>query len=109
IGSCTRMWGIGHPASANLEGMPLSYLKQQTMDFKNGMRSDIARTNGIAKEMADQEIDEATMWFASLKPRSNQRVVEQDTVPKTIVAQGRMRFADPKGGTEPIGSRIITV
>jgi len=30
-------------------------------------------------------------------------------VPKTFVGQGRMRFVDPKGGTEPIGKRIITV
>jgi cytochrome c553 len=89
--------------------MPLTYLKQQMMDFKSGVRIDIARMNGIAKEMSDQEIDEATAWFASLKPRKNNRVVEADTVPKTIVAQGRMRFVDPKGGTEPIGSRIITV
>ena len=108
-GSCHLMSGTGHPESADLAGMPLTYLKQQMMDFKSGVRIDVARMNGIAKEMSDQEIDEATAWFASLKPRKNNRVVEQDTVPKTIVAQGRMRFADPKGGTEPIASRIITV
>jgi cytochrome c553 len=108
-GSCHLMSGIGHPESADLAGMPLTYLKQQMMDFKSGVRIDVARMNGIAKEMSDQEIDEATMWFASLKPRKNQRVVEADTVPKTIVAQGRMRFVDPKGGTEPIASRVITV
>src|SRR6185436_2027557 len=34
---------------------------------------------------------------------------EADTVPKTMVGQGRMRFLQPGGGTEPIGSRIITV
>jgi cytochrome c553 len=30
-------------------------------------------------------------------------------VPKTFVGQGRMRFAAPGGGTEPLGNRIITV
>jgi cytochrome c553 len=108
-GSCHLMSGIGHPESADLAGMPLSYLKQQMMDFKSGVRTDIARMNGIAKEMSDAEIDEATMWFASLAPRKNNRVVEADMVPKTIVAQGRMRFVDPAGGTEPTGNRIITV
>jgi cytochrome c553 len=108
-GSCHLMSGIGHPESADLAGMPLSYLKQQMTDFKSGVRTDVARMNGISKEMSDAEIDEATMWFASLKPRKNNRVVEADMVPKTIVAQGRMRFVDPAGGTEPIGNRIITV
>ena len=108
-GSCHLMSGIGHPESADLAGMPLSYLKQQMMDFKTGVRTDVARMNGIAKEMSDQEIDEAVAWFAALKPRKNNRIVEADMVPKTIVAQGRMRFVDPAGGTEPIGNRIITV
>lgn len=108
-GSCHLMSGIGHPESADLAGMPVSYLKQQMMDFKSGVRIDVARMNGIAKEMSDAEIDEATAWFASLKARKNNRVVEADMVPKTIVAQGRMRFVDPKGGMEPIANRIITV
>ena len=30
-------------------------------------------------------------------------------VPRTLVGQGRMRFLQPDGGTEPIGTRIITV
>jgi len=108
-GSCHLMSGIGHPESADLAGMPQTYLKQQMMDFKSGVRTDVARMNGIAKEMSDAEIEESTAWFASLKPRKNNRVVEADMVPKTIVAQGRMRFVDPKGGMEPIGNRIITV
>jgi len=108
-GSCHLMSGIGHPESADFAGMPLSYLKQQMMDFKSGMRIDVARMNGIAKELSDEEIDEAMKWFAALKPRKNNRIVEADMVPKTIIAQGRMRFVDPAGGMEPIGSRIITV
>ena len=108
-GSCHLMSGIGHPESADLAGMPASYIKQQMMDFKSGMRIDIARMNGITKELSDAEIDEVVAWFASLKPRKNNRIVEADTAPKTIVAQGRMRFVDPAGGTEPTGNRIITV
>jgi cytochrome c553 len=36
-------------------------------------------------------------------------VIETDTVPKTFLGPGRMRFAEPDGSTEPIGGRIITV
>jgi cytochrome c553 len=108
-GSCHLMSGIGHPESADVAGMPLAYLKQQMADFKSGVRLDVARMNGIAKELSDAEAEEAIKWFASLKPRKNNRVVEADMAPKTIVAQGRMRFVDPAGGMEPVGNRILTV
>ena len=108
-GSCHLMSGIGHPESADVAGMPLSYFKQQMMDFKSGVRVDVARMNGIAKELSDAEIDEAAQWFSTLKPRKNNRIVEADMAPKTIIAQGRMRFVDPAGGTEPTGNRILTV
>jgi len=108
-GSCHLMSGIGHPESADVAGMPETYVKQQMMDFKSGARVDIARMNGIAKEMSDQEIAEVSAWFAAQKPRKNNRVVEAEMAPKTIVAQGRMRFVDPAGGMEPIGNRIITL
>jgi cytochrome c553 len=65
--------------------------------------------NGIAKELSDDEIKEASAWFASLKPRKNNRIVEAAMVPKTFAGQGRMRFVDPAGGTEPTGDRIISV
>lgn len=108
-GSCHLMSGIGHPESADVAGMPASYLTQQMVDFKSGARKDLARMNGIAKELSDDEIRQAAEWFASLKPRRNNKVVEADTVPKTFAGQGRMRFVDPAGGTEPIGNRIISV
>ena len=63
----------------------------------------------IAKAMTDQEIRDVAQYFASLKPRQFTTVREAATVPKTFVGQGRMRFVDPAGGTEPIGKRIITV
>jgi len=108
-GSCHLMSGTGHPESADLAGMPAAYLSQQMTEFKSGARKDVARMNGIAKELSDDEIKEASEWFASLKPRKYNKVVEADTVAKTFIGQGRMRFLDPKGGTEPTGVRIITV
>jgi cytochrome c553 len=108
-GSCHLMSGIGHPESADVSGLTAQYFVQQMMDFKSGVRKDLARMNGIARELSDQEMSEAAAWFAQLKARRNNKVVEGDTAPKTILAQGRMRFVDPAGGTEPTGVRILTV
>jgi hypothetical protein len=47
------MSGIGHPESADLAGCRCRISKQQMMDFKSGVRIDVARMNGIAKEMTD--------------------------------------------------------
>ena len=108
-GACHLMSGAGHPESADLAGMPVSYLTQQMMDFKSGVRIDVSRMNGIAKDLSDDEIKQAAEYFAALKPEKNNRVVEAAMVPKTFAGQGRMRFVDPKGGMEPIGNRIISV
>ena len=108
-GSCHLMSGLGHPESADLTGFTADYLVQQMADFKTGVRKDYARMNGIAKALSDDEIKQAADWFASLPRRTFVRVVEQATVPKTFVGQGRMRFVSLEGGTEPIGNRIITL
>ncbi len=108
-GSCHLMSGTGHPESADVTGLSAQYVMQQMMDFKTGARKDVARMNGIAKELSDEESQQAAEWFALLKPRRNNKVVEADSSPKTFTGQGRMRFVDPAGGTEPIGSRIISV
>lgn len=92
-----------------MTGFTADYIVQQMADFKSGVRKDAARMNGIAKAVSDEESRQAAEWFAALKPAVWTKVIEADTVPKTVVAQGRMRFAQPGGGTEPIGNRIITV
>jgi cytochrome c553 len=108
-GACHLMSGLGHPESSDLTGLTADYIIQQMMDFKTGERRDPTRMNGIAKETSDQEAREAAEYFAKLPRRPFQKVVEASTVPKTFLGNGRMRFAEPDGSTEPIGSRIITV
>lgn len=108
-GSCHLMSGLGHPESTDLTGFTVGYLMQQMADFKSGARKDYARMNGIAPAVTDEESRQAAEWFAALKPKVWNKVVEADTVPKTFVGQGRMRFVDPAGGTEPIGNRIFTL
>ena len=108
-GACHLMSGSGHPESADLTGQTAAYLAQQLEDFRTGTRKDSARMNGIVQGLSDEEIRKATEWFAGLKVQSWTKVTEAATVPKTFVGGGRMRFASPEGGTEPIGNRIITL
>jgi cytochrome c553 len=108
-GACHLMSGLGHPESTDLTGLTAAYMVQQMKDFRSGARIDVPRMNKIARAVSEDESQQAAAWFATLKPRPFSRVVEADTVPMTFLGDGRMRFVEPGGGTEPIGNRIITV
>jgi cytochrome c553 len=109
-GACHLMSGEGHPESAALTGLKADYIRRQMADFKSGARNEPNRMNKIAQALSDDEINQAAAWFAQLKPVVGwTKVVEAKMVPKTFVGGGRMRFASPGGGMEPIGNRIITL
>jgi cytochrome c553 len=108
-GACHLMSGIGHPESADLAGLPAEYIRRTMMDFKTGIRVEVNRMNTIAKALSNEEIQQAADFFAALKPAKWTEVKEAAMVPKTFVGGGRMRYALPEGGTEPIGSRVITL
>jgi cytochrome c553 len=59
-----------------------------------------------AKAATDAEIDQAASYFASLKPVSFIKVVEAESVPKTMRV-GSILAKDPKGGTEPLAGRLV--
>ncbi|HMG60471.1 MAG TPA: hypothetical protein VK583_12125, partial [Burkholderiales bacterium] len=108
---CHLPTGDGHPESSSLAGLPAAYLVRQMAEFKNGGRKGV-RANAmidIAKAMSDADVRAASEYFAGLKPGVWTKVVETDTVPKTYVGPGAMRFAAPEGGTEPLGNRIIVL
>jgi cytochrome c553 len=104
--SCHLGSGLGHPESANLAGMPASYIMRQLSDFKDNSRFGEAMPD-IAKDLTDDDAKQASQWFASLQPKVWQTVVETDRVPKTFVNAHLMRMPLPGGGDEPIGNRII--
>ena len=108
-GSCHLMSGLGHPESADLAGLPASYIVQQLRDFRSEVRKDISRMNSISAELTEEDMENAAEWFSSLTPEPWNRVIETDSVPRTYVGEGRMRFVHPDGGTESIGNRIITL
>jgi cytochrome c553 len=80
--------------------------------FKNG-----ERTSGrapvmiaMAKVLTDADVKAAAEYYAALKPRIGyNKVIETETVAKSYVGPGGMRFATSDGGTEPIGNRIIVL
>jgi cytochrome c553 len=104
--SCHLASGLGHPESANLAGVPATYIIRQLGDFKAGNRMGEAM-NDMARNLTDEDAKAAAEWFAALKPKVWQSVVETDRVPKTFINEHLMRMPLPGGGDEPIGQRII--
>ena len=105
--TCHLPTGLGHPESANLAGLPAAYITRQMEDFATGKRKGADIMTAIAKAITPEELKEASLYFASLKPTRWTKVVETDTVPQSYVGKGNMRFALPGGKAEPIAGRII--
>jgi len=109
---CHLTSGDGHPESAALSGLPAGYIVRQMGIFKTGQRNN-ARAGvmiAMAQVLSDDDVKAAAAYFAGLKPAAGyNKVVETDTVPKSHIGPGAMRFATPDAGTEPIGERIIVL
>lgn len=109
---CHLPTGDGHPESAGLAGLPASYIIRQMHIFKAGQRAN-ARAGvmiAMAQVLSDDEIKAAADYYAKRKPTPGfNKLVETDTVAKSYVGAGGMRFAEADGGTEPIGERIINL
>jgi cytochrome c553 len=61
----------------------------------------------IAKGLNEEDFKAAAAYYQAIKPPVWYKVVEGDTVPKSYLGNGAMRFPEKAGGTEPLGSRII--
>jgi cytochrome c553 len=108
---CHLSNGAGHPESAELTGLPVAYIRQQMLDFRDGGRKGARALSmlRISKEVTDSEVLAAANYFSALPaiPVGWRTIVETETVPMSHVGIGGMRFADPIAGTERIGKRII--
>ena len=114
-GFCHRADGPGGPENANLTGLSKTYIVRQMADFKSGTRKSSVQNREptelkaqLAKAITDAEIEAAATYFASIKPRSNVRVVEiRDR------AEGRRHRLVLHGiagrRAEPIGQRIVEI
>ena len=111
---CHLPSGVGGPESAAIAGLPSAYIEQQFEEFRTERRR-CAAARGVpcatamarvSQRITDVDLKTAAAYYASLEYRSRIRVVETATVPKTVVSTWA-RVRDPRGGTEPIGPRIL--
>ena len=106
--SCHLSTGHGHPENSRLPGASAAYIARQLVDFRTGARKGAAAMLTFTKAMTDEEMKTAAEYFSKLPALRWTRVVETDTVPKTIF-HGTRRVQSPDGGKEPIGARVIEV
>jgi len=108
---CHLPTGNGHPESSSLAGLPVPYLLRQMAVFKSGGRKGVraATMITIAQGISDDDALAASQYFAALEPGISTQVTETDTVPKSYVGAGAMRFAEPGTEKEPIGNRVIVL
>lgn len=109
---CHLPSGDGHPEFAGLAGLPANYIVRQMATFKRGERANVRAgvMIAMAQVLSDDDVKAAAAYFAGLKPTAGYNTVtEADTVPKSTIGAGGMRFASSDGGTEPIGDRIIVL
>lgn len=107
--------GKGRPENTSLVGLPYAYILQQLADFRSGARRsadpgkvNTARMAGYARGMSDEEMSAAAKYFSSMKSTPWVKVVEADSVPKTINLGGY--FVKAEGNeTEPIANRLLEV
>ena len=114
-GVCHRADGPGGPENASLSGLPASYIVQQMTDFKSGVRTTALPQRvpqklmiATAKAATTAEVEASASYFASIKPRANIRVVETDTIPKSVVT-GWVFAPSTTGEQESLGRRIVEV
>lgn len=108
--TCHLANGFGHPESANVSGLPVSYFIRQIEDYRSGKRKGMSDSmTNFSRAMSDADVKAAAEYFAAIKPGRWTRVVETEMVPQTYVGNGNMRFVLPGGTDEPIGQRIIEV
>lgn len=112
-GYCHLADGIGRPENAMLAGLPEAYILEQVADMRSGARRNAWAPYGpgvsmrrIADSATDAEVAEAARYFARLRARPRSRVVETARIPRAIESDG-LWFRDPRGGTEPLGDRLI--
>ena len=111
---CHLPSGVGGPESAAIAGLPAAYIERQFDEFRTRRRS-CAASRGtpcatamarVSQTIEALDLKTAAAYYASLEYRSRIRVVEAPTVPKTVISTWAW-VRDPRGGTEPIGQRIL--
>jgi cytochrome c553 len=114
-GSCHLPNGKGRPENASVAGLPVAYFLRQLRDFRDGKRhsADPRKPNtytmiALAKNLTNDEAQQAANYFASMSWAPWIRVVETDLVPRTRI-DGNLFLPIEQEKTQPIAGRIIEV
>jgi cytochrome c553 len=95
---CHLVHGGGKPESANIQGLSVKYIMDQTHAFRDGNRNNSRSSNMVtlAKEISDADLLIAARYYAALKPPAKRwvRVVEAERAPASHVEFGGGRFYD---------------
>jgi cytochrome c553 len=106
---CHLTSGGGHPESAGISGLPAAYFIRQMIEFKSGARKGMRAVSmiPIAKGLNEEDFKAAAEYYGAMKSPVWYKVVETDTVAKSYLGNGGMRYPVEGGGAEPLGNRII--
>ena len=113
-GFCHTAGGQGRPENASLAGLPAAYIMTQVLDFKSGARkSAFSGSYRPADRMihsvsyaTNEELSAAADYFAAQSLHPRVLVTERTRVPRSHVV-GWVYAAQRKGGTEPLGQRLL--
>jgi cytochrome c553 len=110
---CHSSLGRGRPQNAHVAGLPVEYFIGQLHDMRRGLRQSAEPRKKNAREMVDfakamteREIRDAALYYAALPWRNFIRVIETDTVPRMVSADG-MWLPLAGNGRENLGNRIL--
>ena len=96
-----------------MAGLPVNYVIQQMRDYRSGARKSLYRRHNSmllsATHATEEEVRAAAEYYAAIEPVKWVTVIEAEMAPETYVGPGNMRHAEPGGGMEPIGLRIIEI
>lgn len=111
-GTCHLPNGGGRPENSSLAGLSAPYIIAQVEAFATGTRDNSAHNPmlmaKIARATPAAPLAEAARYFAALPARRFGRVIEGATIPRVQTAGLLWRY-DERGGSEPLGARLIEV
>jgi len=113
-GFCHLADGRGRPENAMIAGLPTAYFMQQVKDMRTRSRhsaSPVPYAPGIAMQqiadsVTDAELEEAAQYFSRVRARYASRVIEADSVPRTMPLNGLSTML-PGTEREALAGRLI--
>ena len=113
-GLCHLPDGMGRPENAMLAGLRDDYIVAQVEELRSRARGSASPVpfpptvgmQAIADSVSHAELVEAARYFAKVRARPMTKVVEADSFPRAVAANG-LYVKAPDGGMEALGNRII--